>query len=189
MAAVSETTYTSVHWQCEASLVDITCSGASLYCLGDEYMTQGKQTLTIGVAWRLMIMMMVTTPLRTLSMINVESCQGISTLSVSLDHSIWQALATSLMKLIPSSLPIIRKLCHFGSPPISSYPRMGSGVLPAFHTLSIVFIMPWLSMPFTKSAASVDSLKLPLQRLNHISPTLRRLVWGPMASSIEFNRG
>ena len=35
-------------WACEASLVDITCSGASLYCLGDEYMTQGKQTLTVG---------------------------------------------------------------------------------------------------------------------------------------------
>ena len=32
--------------QCEASPADITCSGASLYCLGDEYMTQGKRTLT-----------------------------------------------------------------------------------------------------------------------------------------------
>ena len=32
--------------QCEASPTDITCSGASLYCLGDEYMTQGKRTLT-----------------------------------------------------------------------------------------------------------------------------------------------
>ena len=28
--------------QCEASPADITCSRASLYCLGDEYMTQGK---------------------------------------------------------------------------------------------------------------------------------------------------
>ena len=32
--------------QCEASPAGITCSGASLYCLGDEYMTQGKRTLT-----------------------------------------------------------------------------------------------------------------------------------------------
>ena len=32
--------------QCEASPADITCSGASLYCLGDEYMTQGNGTLT-----------------------------------------------------------------------------------------------------------------------------------------------
>ena len=33
--------------QCEASPADITCSGASLYCLGDEYMTQGNGTLTL----------------------------------------------------------------------------------------------------------------------------------------------
>ena len=32
--------------QCEASPADITYSGVDLYCLGDEYMTQGKRTLT-----------------------------------------------------------------------------------------------------------------------------------------------
>ena len=34
-------------WQYEASPTDITCSGASLYCLGEEYLTQGKRTLTV----------------------------------------------------------------------------------------------------------------------------------------------